>query len=70
MSAPSLDVLLTVGDVEPDVVSLATGGPGESTVTVLFPLDGSTVSLTFTADRFLAFVERLRQFAEGLPKPS
>ncbi len=66
----SLDVLLAVGEVEAHGASLAGSDPGEVSVTIIFPIDGSTVSLTFTADRFLAFVEQLRQFAEGLPKPS
>jgi hypothetical protein len=67
----SMDVLVTVGEAVPRVVSLALGDPGQVNVTIVFPLDGSTVFLTFGAERFLAFVEQLRAFAATMHgKPS
>jgi hypothetical protein len=66
-----VDVLVSVGDVEARIVSLAARGPGEVSVTVLFSVGEATISLTFDADRFLAFVEQLQKFAETMPgRPS
>ena len=64
------DVLVFAGEAEPRIQALRSAGVDQTSITVSFPLDGSTASVTFTAERFLAFVEQLRQFAEGLPKPS
>ena len=71
MSDPgAAQVIVTVGDSEPRIDSFRLARAEQITVTVSLPLSGSMVSLSFEADRFLAFVERLQQFAEGLPGPS
>lgn len=69
-AAGAAQVIVTVGDSEARIDSFRLARAEQITVTVSLPLSGSMISLSFDADRFLAFVEQLRQFAEGLPKPS
>jgi hypothetical protein len=66
-----LDVIVRVGDSETRIDSLRLAGSQGLSVTVSFSLDGATTSLTFTAERFFAFAEQLREFARAMPgKPS
>jgi hypothetical protein len=67
-AAPKVDVIVTIGAVEPEIRAVRL--PNVESVAVTFALEGSNVSLAFDADRFRSFVEQLRRFAESLPKPS
>jgi hypothetical protein len=68
--AKSLDVLVTVGEKEERIESLRLGAE-RLTVSLAFPLGDATVSLTFDAERFIAFAERVGRFARTLPgRPS
>ena len=62
----SLDVLVTVGEEEERIESLRVGAE-RLTVSLVFPLEDATVSLTFDAERFSAFAEKVGRFARTLP---
>jgi hypothetical protein len=71
MTAAEVQVLVSVGEAEVRVDTFRVRAANEITVAVSFPLAGSIVTLSFDADRFLAFVEQLSRFAETMPgKPS
>jgi hypothetical protein len=71
VSAASVDILVSVGDSPPRIHALQLTRADQTTVTVVFDIDGSSISLSFGADRFVDFAERMRRFAATLPgRPS
>jgi hypothetical protein len=66
-----VEVIVRVGGSEARIDTLRLAGADQMSVTVSFPLEDSTVSLTFAAERFIAFAEQLQRYAATMPgKPS
>jgi hypothetical protein len=71
----SADIMVHAGEMEPRIDSFRLSGTSQETITVAFrfggPLESTTLSLIFGADRFQAFAEKVKEAAARLPgRPS
>lgn len=66
-----LSIFISAGATAPAVESIELPRAVGRVVAVSFAFGGSIVSLSFTADQFLALTEQLRRFAATMPgRPS